>query len=143
MTSPLNSAGDRTSTSARPGVAEPRQDVVAERAQRVVDAPAAGSSVAAYAGTSVDSGRPLSSQNLRPPLMIRTSSWPYSLSCQYAHAANQLLLSPYRTIVVSGPMPDADSSAEKSSRLAMSRRMPSDSWLVQFQPTAPGMWLCS
>ena len=75
--------------------------------------------------------------------MIRTSSWPYSFSCQYAQAANQLLLSPYRTIVVSGPMPEADSSALNSSRPAMSRRMPSDSWLVQFQATAPGMWLCS
>src|SRR4051794_28082010 len=25
----------------------------------------------------------------------------------------------------------------------MSRRIPSASWLVQFQPTAPGRWLCS
>ena len=40
-------------------------------------------------------------------------------------------------------LPEADRSAEKSSRLAMSRRIPSDSWLVQFQPTAPGIWLCS
>jgi hypothetical protein len=40
-------------------------------------------------------------------------------------------------------MPDSLSSFEKSSRLAMSRRMPSASWLVQFQPTAPGRWLCS
>ena len=38
------------------------------------------------------------------------------MSCQYAQAANQLLLSPYSTIVVSGPMPDADSRALKSSR---------------------------
>ncbi len=74
---------------------------------------------------------------------MRTSSCPYSLSCQYAQAANQLLLSPYSTTCVSGPMPDSDSSLLKSSRLAMSRRMPSDSWLVQFQPTAPGRWLCS
>ncbi len=91
----------------------------------------------------MDSGRPLSSQYLRPPLRIRTSSWPYSLSCQYAQAANQLLLSPYSTIVVSGPIPDSDSSLLKSSRDAMSRRMPSASWLVQFQAMAPGMWLCS
>ena len=32
-----------------------------------------------------------------------------------------------------GPIPEADSNAEKSSRPAMSRRMPSASWLVQFQ----------
>ena len=34
-------------------------------------------------------------------------------------------------------------SRENSSLFAMSRRIPSDNWLVQFQPTAPGMWLCS
>ena len=39
---------------------------------------------------------------------------------------------------MSGPMPDSESSFEKSSRQAMSRRIPSASWLVQFQPTAPG-----
>jgi hypothetical protein len=40
-------------------------------------------------------------------------------------------------------MPESDSSLLKSSRDAMSRRMPSASWLVQFQAIAPGMWLCS
>ena len=40
---------------------------------------------------------------------------------------------------MSGPIPLFESSVEKSSRLARSRRTPSDSWLVQSQPTAPGM----
>jgi len=40
-------------------------------------------------------------------------------------------------------MPLALSSSLNSSRDAMSRRTPSASWLVQFQPIAPGMWLCS
>ena len=104
MISPLNSAGTHVDErEAR--VAEPRQDVVAERAQAEVRL---GQLVAGgRVGRHVDvSGRPLSSQYLRPPLRIRTSRWPYSLSCQYAQAANQLLLSPYRTIVVSGPMPE-------------------------------------
>ena len=143
MISPLNSAGLRTSTSARLGVAEARQDVVAEGPQREVGLGQLVAGRRRSVGTSVDSGSPLSSQYLRPPLRMRTSWWPYSLSCQYAHAANQLLLSPYRTMVVSGPIPHSDSSLLKSSRDAMSRRIPSASWLVQFQPTAPGMWLCS
>src|SRR3954451_2139758 len=40
-------------------------------------------------------------------------------------------------------MPPCWRSLLNSSRDAMSRRIPSESWLVQFQPTAPGMWLCS
>ena len=63
-------------------VAEPRQDVVAERAQREVRLRAADTRSRSVVGTSVVSGRPLSSQYLRPPLRMRTSRWPYSFSCQ-------------------------------------------------------------
>jgi hypothetical protein len=42
---------------------------------------------------------------LRPPFIRRTSLWPYSFICHSAQAANQLLLSPYSTTVVSLPMP--------------------------------------
>ena len=56
----------------QPGVAEARQDVVAEGAQREVGL---GQLVAGrgVVGTSTVSGRPWSSQYLRPPLRIRTS----------------------------------------------------------------------
>ena len=67
--------------------------------------------------------------------MIRTSWWPYSFNCQNAQAANQLLLSPYRTTVVSLSIPDAPSSSSslsfgmtsRTTRVAQLRRpVPAD-----------------
>ena len=83
-------------------------------------------------------GKPLSSQYRRPPSSRLTFRQPNSLSCQYAHAANQSLLSPYNTMCVSGPMPDALSSFDSSSRDARSRLTLSLSCVVQSQATAPG-----
>ena len=64
------------------GVAEARQDVVAEGPQREVGLGQLVAGRRRSVGTSVVSGRPWSSQYLRPPSRMRTSSWPYSLSCQ-------------------------------------------------------------
>ena len=72
MISPLNSAGERTSTRASSG--SPRRGRMSSRkARRRSRARAAGSRSPAYDGTSMVSGRPLSSQYLRPPLRMRTS----------------------------------------------------------------------
>ena len=40
---------------------------------------------------------------------------------------------------VSAEMPELSSRSFHCSGVAMSRRMPSESWVSQFQPTAPGM----
>ena len=94
-------------------------------------------------GTSVVSSRASASHFLRPPFIIRTSLWPYSFICHSAQAANQLLLSPYRTTVVSLPMPASAISASNLSLGMTSRRTVSHSCVVQFQPIAPGTWPCS
>ena len=70
--------------------------------------------------------------------MILTSWWPYSFNCQNAQAANQLLLSPYRTTVVSLSIPDAPSSSSSFAFGITSRTTVSHNCVVQFQPTAPG-----
>lgn len=55
-------------------------------------------------------------------------------------AANQLLVSPYSTTVVSGDTPALDSRASKPSLLTMSRRTRSfRSWCHE-KLTAPGTW---
>ena len=50
-----------------------------------------------------------------------------------------MLLSPYRTTVVSLSMPESPNSSSICSLDRMSLVSPSFSWLVQFQPTAPRM----
>ena len=69
---------------------------------------------------------------------MRTSSCPYIFNCQNAHAANQLLLSPYRMIVVLLSMPLLPRSSSSFLSGMMSRVRVSQSSVVQFQPAAPG-----
>src|SRR6185503_13860437 len=57
-----------------------------------------------------------------------------------AHAANQLLLSPYKTIVVLLSMPLLPSNASSFLIGTMSRISVSQSSVVQFHPAAPGTW---
>src|SRR5574344_314390 len=59
---------------------------------------------------------------------------------QAPQAANQLLVSPYSTTVVSGVTPLLDSSASKPCWLTMSRRTLSFRSLCQEKLTAPGTW---
>src|SRR3954469_5005806 len=75
--------------------------------------------------------------------MMRTSLCPYIFSCQNAQAANQLLLSPYSTIVVVLSTPLLPRSSSSFFSGMMSRTSVSHSSVVQFQPTAPGMCPCS
>src|SRR5215470_2623857 len=72
--------------------------------------------------------------------MILTSAWPYIFSCQNAQAANQLLLSPYKTIVVLLSMPLLPSNSSSFLIGTMSRISVSQSSVVQFHPAAPGTW---
>src|SRR3954469_13733785 len=135
--SPVNSAGLRTSTSAAffcddacwTSGRNARSDTSGADALYVFTA---------NDGFSVLKSRDSASHFLRPPSMMRTSLWPYIFSCQNAHAANQLLLSPYRTIVVSLPTPLFPSSSSSFLIGMMSRTSVSHSSVVQFHPAAPG-----
>src|SRR5260370_6342214 len=62
------------------------------------------------------------------------------LSCEKAQAANQLLLSPYRTTAVWLSMPLFPSSSSSFFIGTISRTSVSQRSVVQFQPMAPGTW---
>src|SRR6185436_14462110 len=70
-------------------------------------------------------------------------SCPYIFNCQNAQAANQLLLSPYRTMVVLLSIPVLPSNSSSFLIGTMSRTSVSQSSVVQFQPAAPGTCPCS
>src|SRR5215471_21617218 len=102
--SPVNSAGLRTSTSDAFFPAD-ACCTSGRNARSDRSGPLALYVLAAAAGLSVATDFPSASHFFRPPSMMRTSACPYIFSCQNAQAANQLLLSPYRTIVVLLSMP--------------------------------------
>ncbi|SHU07740.1 Uncharacterised protein [Mycobacteroides abscessus subsp. abscessus] len=106
----------------------------------VLSGAAAWYEVAGRETVSVDSGRPSSSHFLRPPSSSFTSWCPYSLKYQYAYAANQLLLPPYRTTVSSLLMPLSDSSFENCCWSTKSRLTASCRSVFQSSLTAPSMW---
>src|SRR6267378_3107990 len=95
--------------------------------------------VARTAVRAVTSGRPSATHFARPPFISFALVCPYSCSSQKANAANQLLLSPYRTTVVLGVTPASDKSFANAFLSGMSRRTGSFSCDCQFHPTAPTM----
>ena len=137
--SPVNSAGLRTSTSAAFFAAD-ACCTSGRNARSDTSGPLALYVFAATLGLSVDSSRPSASHFFRPPSIMRTSSCPYIFNCQNAHAANQLLLSPYRMIVVLLSIPLLPRSSSSFLSGMMSRVRVSQSSVVQFHPAAPGTW---
>src|SRR6202030_3004536 len=106
---PGNSSGDRTSTRLRLPIAS----ITSSRSARSEESCSfAVYEVRGRSGRSLLSSRESSSHFFRPPSSSRTLSCPYSLKYQYAYAANQLLLPPYRITVSLLEIPRLDSSFE-------------------------------
>src|ERR1041384_2089305 len=137
MISPTNSGVDRTSTSVAffAFSACSTSGRLARMAALIFFG--IGYADARTVGRSDTSGRPSATHLARPPFISFALLCPYSCSSQKANAANQLLLSPYRTTVVLGVTPASERSFGNVFLSGISRRTGSFSCDCQFQPTAP------